>query len=51
MMKWPHEIPSACGKVARTPKFTPEASNIMLFGPGVTDVTKAKTAMEAHASA
>ncbi|MNV87526.1 hypothetical protein D3C71_1816530 [compost metagenome] len=31
-----------CGTLRRTPKFTPEASSIMLFGPGVTEVTKAK---------
>jgi hypothetical protein len=28
--------------VKRIPKFTPEASNIMLFGPGVIEETKAK---------
>ena len=33
----------------RTPKFTPEASNIILLGPGVTEVTKAK-AMKASSS-
>lgn len=33
--------------VRLNPKFTPEANNIKLFGPGVTDVTKAniKSAM------
>jgi hypothetical protein len=39
-----------CGSVARTPKFTPDANSIMLFGPGVTEVTKANTAMEAQIS-
>jgi hypothetical protein len=28
--------------VALNPKFTPDARSIMLFGPGVTEVTKAK---------
>ncbi len=31
------------GMVRANPKFTPEASNIRLFGPGVIDDTKAKT--------
>ncbi len=31
-----------CGMVRRKPKFTPEASSIMLFGPAFTDVVKAK---------
>jgi hypothetical protein len=50
MMKCPHEIPRAWGNVARTPKFTPEVNNIMLFGPGVTDDTKANTAMDTQNS-
>jgi hypothetical protein len=36
-------MPTMCGTVRRMPKFTPEANSIMLFGPGVTEVTKAKT--------
>ena len=31
-----------CGKVRRKPKFTPEMSNIVLLGPGVMLLTKAK---------
>ena len=38
----PKLIPSICGTVRRKPKFAPLASSIMLFGPGVTEVTKAK---------
>src|SRR5690606_27748126 len=38
----PRLMPSMCGTLRRTPKFTPEASSIMLLGPGVTEVTKAK---------
>jgi hypothetical protein len=29
--------------VRRKPKFTPDANNIILFGPGVIDVVKAKS--------
>lgn len=39
----PRLMPSMCGTLRRTPKFTPEASSIMLLGPGVTEVTKAKS--------
>ncbi|MNF18341.1 hypothetical protein D3C80_2223620 [compost metagenome] len=35
-------MPSMCGIVRRKPKFTPEANSIMLFGPGVIEVAKAK---------
>jgi len=35
----PRLIPAICGSVRRMPKFTPEASTIILFGPGVTEVT------------
>ena len=31
-----------CGMVRRKPKLAPEAISIRLFGPGVTEVTKAK---------
>ena len=34
-------MPSICGIVRLKPKFTPDAISIMLFGPGVTEVTKA----------
>jgi hypothetical protein len=30
-----------CGIVRRKPKFTPDANSIVLFGPGVIDITKA----------
>ncbi len=43
MMK-PMPTPSMCGSVRRKPKAAPEAISIMLFGPGVTEVTKAKAA-------
>ena len=33
-------MPSIWGTVRRTPKFSPEASSIMLFGPGVIEVAK-----------
>src|SRR5262245_62681225 len=38
----PRLMPSMCGRLRRTLKFTPEASSIILLGPGVTEVTKAK---------
>ena len=34
----PKPMPSMCGMVRRNPKFTPDASNIMLLGPGVIEV-------------
>ncbi|MNH27651.1 hypothetical protein D3C79_877730 [compost metagenome] len=33
-----------CGIVRLKPKFTPEASNMVLFGPGVIEVTRANRA-------
>ncbi|GAA0264499.1 hypothetical protein GCM10009086_20380 [Pseudomonas rhodesiae] len=36
-------MPSAWGMERRKPKFTPEASNIVLFGPGVIEETKANS--------
>ncbi|MNP66907.1 hypothetical protein D3C76_1626750 [compost metagenome] len=39
-----------CGSVRRTPKFTPEASSIMLLGPGVIEVTKANIRKAARSS-
>jgi hypothetical protein len=36
-------MPSAWGMVRRTPKFTPEASNMVLLGPGVIEETKANS--------
>src|SRR6478609_9194120 len=39
----PAPMPSMCGIVLRKPKFTPEANNIMLFGPGVIDVVNANS--------
>ncbi len=43
-------MPSMCGRARRTPKFTPEASSIMLLGPGVMEVTKAKPRKAARSS-
>ena len=40
----PIATPSICGTVLRSPKLAPEAINIRLFGPGVMDETKAKSA-------
>ena len=37
----PTVIPIMCGTVRRKPKLTPEASSIVLFGPGVIDITSA----------
>jgi len=34
-------MPSICGNVRRKPKLMPEDSSMVLFGPGVTDVTSA----------
>jgi hypothetical protein len=42
MINKPEVMPAICGMVGRTPKFTPEVASMMLFGPGVTEVTKAK---------
>jgi hypothetical protein len=38
----PIAIPSICGMERLKPKFTPEAVSMMLFGPGVMEVTNAK---------
>src|SRR5690242_11456542 len=37
-------MPSMCGIVRLKPKFTPDASNMVLFGPGVIEVTRANRA-------
>jgi len=37
----PRLMPERCGSVRRKPKFTPEASSIVLLGPGVMLVTSA----------
>jgi hypothetical protein len=37
----PTLIPRMCSTVRRKPKFAPEASSIMLLGPGVPAVAKA----------
>src|SRR3569833_1827519 len=37
----PVKMPAICGKVARTPKFTPAAASMMLLGPGVIELMKA----------
>ena len=37
----PPPMPSMCGMVRPKPKFTPDASSMKLFGPGVTEVTNA----------
>jgi hypothetical protein len=39
----PRLTPSKCGIVFLKPKFVPDAINIILFGPGVIEDTKAKT--------
>jgi hypothetical protein len=36
----PTLTPVRCGSVRRIPKRAPEASSMMLFGPGVIDITK-----------
>jgi len=46
----PSETPSICGTVRRIPKLIPDVINIRLFGPGVIDETKAKTASAANSS-
>ena len=46
---WPRLMPNMCGRVRRKPKFTPDASSIMLLGPGVAEETKAKS-MKAESS-
>ncbi|GAA0830161.1 hypothetical protein GCM10009080_05930 [Cupriavidus pauculus] len=38
----PTQMPNRCGTVRRNPKFTPEASSMVLFGPGVIDDTSTK---------
>ena len=38
----PMVMPAMCGRVRRTPKFAPDASSIMLFGPGVKIATRTK---------
>ena len=38
----PQVMPSICGSVRRNPKLTPEASSMVLLGPGVIDITSAK---------
>ena len=35
-------MPAICGMVRRMPKFTPEVASMMLFGPGVIELTSAK---------
>src|SRR4051812_11651517 len=46
----PKPMPSMCGIVRRNPKFTPDASSIMLLGPGVIDVANAKADSASRAS-
>jgi hypothetical protein len=46
----PKTMPAICGKVRITPKFAPEAVNMMLFGPGVTEVIKANEAIAMSSS-
>jgi Lrp/AsnC family transcriptional regulator, leucine-responsive regulatory protein len=46
----PSDTPSMCGTVRRIPKLIPDVINIRLFGPGVIDETKAKTASAANSS-
>src|SRR5579863_1367012 len=38
----PSSMPAICGRVRKTPKFTPDTASMMLLGPGVTEVTKPK---------
>ncbi|EHK56045.1 hypothetical protein MAXJ12_16978 [Mesorhizobium alhagi CCNWXJ12-2] len=49
-MAKPAAMPNICGTVRQNPKFTPDASSMKLFGPGVTEVTKAKTSRARKAS-
>src|ERR1700682_3577446 len=37
----PIVMPAICGSVRRKPKFRPDASSMMLFGPGVKNITVA----------
>lgn len=46
----PIATPSIWGMVRRKPKLAPEAISIRLFGPGVTEETKAKSASAAKRS-
>ena len=39
----PTETPQICGRLARNPKFAPEAASIMLLGPGVKAETVANS--------
>jgi len=36
-------MPAICGKVRRKPKVSPDDSTMMLFGPGVKNITMANT--------
>ncbi|MNU11550.1 hypothetical protein D3C72_2594990 [compost metagenome] len=47
----PTLMPKACGIERRTPKFTPEASNMVLLGPGVIEDTKANSTKAVNKSA
>ncbi|MOA23714.1 hypothetical protein D3C78_1443530 [compost metagenome] len=47
----PTLMPMACGIERRTPKFTPEASSMVLFGPGVMEDTKANSTKAVSRSA
>ena len=39
----PSATPKRCGRPRRMPTFAPVAASMMLFGPGVIEVTTAKT--------
>jgi hypothetical protein len=41
----PKMIPATCGRVRLNPKLAPEVVSIMLFGPGVMEVTSANKVM------
>ena len=45
----PALMPSTCGTVRFRPKLTPEASSIVLLGPGVIVVTSANSAAAGRA--
>jgi hypothetical protein len=46
MTKKPSETPATWGTDRLKPKFTPEANNIILLGPGVREVASENVAIE-----
>src|ERR1700720_713021 len=43
MKATPRMMPATCGNVRRKPKVSPDDSSMMLFGPGVKNITAANT--------